>query len=228
MIRKKLPADQAMEAHKLTGKPPRWHASALALAAAIAAGSFSPDAQALALGRITVQSALGEPLRADIDIPEITPEEAASLRASVASPEAFRAAGLEYNTAMGNLVITLQQRPGGRMFLRLSSDRPVNEPFIDLILEANWSSGRIVRDYTMLFDPPNLRPSAPPAPSVAQVPAAPVVRPAPLPAPAPAAPPPSPCGISAAQSPGPPRTRRQAGTTGCCGPGAGRPPARAS
>ncbi len=181
-----------MEAHKLTGKPPRWHASALALAAAIAAGSFSPDAQALALGRITVQSALGEPLRADIDIPEITPEEAASLRASVASPEAFRAAGLEYNAAMGNLVITLQQRPGGRMFLRLSSDRPVNEPFIDLILEANWSSGRIVRDYTMLFDPPNLRPSAPPAPSVAQVPAAPVVRPAPLPAPAPAAPPPPP------------------------------------
>lgn len=188
MIRKKLPADQAMEAHKLTGKPPRWHASALALAAAVAAGTFCADAQALALGRITVQSALGEPLRADIDIPEITAEEAASLRATVASPEAFRAAGLEYNAAMGSLVITLQQRPGGRMFLRLSSDRPVNEPFIDLILEANWSSGRIVRDYTMLFDPPSLRPAAPAAPSVAQIPAAPAARPAtpaPLPAPAP-------------------------------------------
>jgi pilus assembly protein FimV len=189
MIRKKLPADQAMEAHKLTGKPPRWHASALALAATVAVGGFSQQAHALALGRITVQSALGEPLRADIDIPEITPEEAASLRATVASPEAFRAAGLEYNSAMGSLVITLQQRPGGRMFLRLTSDRSVNEPFIDLILEANWSSGRIVRDYTMLFDPPNLRPAAPAAPSVAQVPAAPIARPAtpaPLPAPAPA------------------------------------------
>ncbi|MGE0330127.1 MAG: FimV/HubP family polar landmark protein [Ramlibacter sp.] len=142
------------------------------------------------MGRITVQSALGEPLRADIDIPEITPEEAASLRASVASPEAFRAAGLEYNAAMGSLVITLQQRPGGRMFLRLASDRPVNEPFIDLILEANWSSGRIVRDYTMLFDPPSLRPAAPAAPSVAQVPPAPAVRPAtpaPLAAPVPPA-----------------------------------------
>lgn len=180
-----------MEAHKLTGKPPRWHASALALAATVAVGAFSPQAHALALGRITVQSALGEPLRADIDIPEITPEEAASLRATVASPEAFRAAGLEYNSAMGNLVITLQQRPGGRMFLRLTSDRSVNEPFIDLILEANWSSGRIVRDYTMLFDPPNLRPAAPAAPSVAQVPAAPVARPvapAPLPTPAPVPP----------------------------------------
>ena len=46
-------------------------------------------------------------------------------------------------------------------FLRLSSDRPVNEPFVDLILETNWSSGRIVRDYTLLFDPPSLRQSAP-------------------------------------------------------------------
>ncbi len=181
-----------MEAHKLTGKPPRWHVSALALAATVAIGAFSPQAHALALGRITVQSALGEPLRADIDIPEITPEEAASLRATVASPEAFRAAGLEYNAAMGSLVITLQQRPGGRMFLRLASDRPVNEPFIDLILEANWSSGRIVRDYTMLFDPPNLRPAAPAAPSVAQLPAAPIARPAaPAPLPAPVAPPPA-------------------------------------
>lgn len=176
----------------MTEKMPRWRASALALAAAMSVGTFSADALALALGRITVQSALGEPLRADIDIPEITAEEAASLRATVASPEAFRAAGLEYNAAMGSVVITLQQRPGGRMFLRLSSDRPVNEPFIDLILEANWSSGRIVRDYTMLFDPPNLRPAAPPAPTVAQVPAAPAARPAPAaPAASPVSPPPT-------------------------------------
>lgn len=159
-----------MEARKLMGKPPRWQASALAIAATIAVGFASTDAHALALGRITVQSALGEPLRADIDIPEISPEEAASLKAAVASPEAFRAAGLEYNQAMSNLQITLQQRPGGRMFLRLSSDRVINDPFIDLILEANWSSGRLVRDYTMLFDPPNLRPFSAPAPSIAQVP----------------------------------------------------------
>ena len=194
-----------MEAHKLTGKPPRWHVSALALSATVAVGAFSPQAHALALGRITVQSALGEPLRADIDIPEITPEEAASLRATVASPEAFRAAGLEYNSAMGSLVITLQQRPGGRMFLRLTSDRSVNEPFIDLILEANWSSGRIVRDYTMLFDPPNLRPAAPAAPSVAQVPTAPIARPAataPSQAPVPQAPAVTP-GIATRPSPTP-------------------------
>ncbi|MBX3652846.1 MAG: fimbrial protein FimV [Ramlibacter sp.] len=185
MIRKKLPADRAMEAHKLTGKPTRWQASAMALGIAMMTGIASPEAHALALGRITVQSALGEPLRADIDIPEITPDEASSLKAVVASPDAFRAAGLEYNAVITNLQISLHERPGGRMFLRLTSDRVVNDPFIDLILEANWSSGRIVRDYTMLFDPPALRPLGPPPATIAQVPAAP--RPAAAASPAPAA-----------------------------------------
>jgi len=161
MMRKKLPADRTMGAHKSMEKP-QWRATALAVAAAVFLGVSASDASALALGRITVQSALGEPLRADIDVPEINAEEVASLRAAIASPEAFRVAGFEYNAAMANIQITLQRRPDGRYFLRLSSQRPINDPFIDLILEANWSSGRIVRDYTMLFDPPNLRQSAPP------------------------------------------------------------------
>ena len=72
----------------------------------------------------------------------------------VASPEAFRAAGLDYNPALTDVQITLQRRADGRYFLRLTSDRAVNDPFVDLILEATWASGRIVRDYTMLFDPP--------------------------------------------------------------------------
>ncbi len=146
-------------------------ATALAIATAALFGVCTSDANALALGRVTVQSALGEPLRADIDIPEITAEELASLRAVIASPDAFRAAGFDYNPAMGNIQITLQRRPDGRHFLRLSSSRPINDPFVDLILEATWSSGRVLRDYTMLFDPPNLRQDAPAL--AAQVPAAP-------------------------------------------------------
>ena len=76
MIRRKLPADPVMEAPSGTEKPPLWKASALAIAVAALGGFASIDAQALALGRIVVQSALGEPLRADIDIPEINAEEA--------------------------------------------------------------------------------------------------------------------------------------------------------
>jgi pilus assembly protein FimV len=179
MMRKKLHADRALEAQKVMRKPHRWKTTAFAAATAILLGMSSFDAQALALGRLTVQSALGEPLRAEIDIPDINAEEAASLKAGVASAEAFKAAGLDYNLTIGNMQIALMRRPDGRMYLRLSSERAVNDPFLDLILEANWSSGRIVRDYTLLFDPPALRQGAAPAPTAPQISALPTPRSAP-------------------------------------------------
>ena len=137
-----------------------WRLGALAGAVALLGTLAGNPAHALGLGRITVQSALGEALRAEIDVPEITVEEAASLRVGVASADAFKAAGLEYTAAVVDVQVSLQKRPDGRSFLRLSSSRPVTEPFVDLILEASWASGRVVRDYTMLFDPPNLRQAA--------------------------------------------------------------------
>ena len=140
----------------------RWRLGALASAIALLGSFAGLEAHALGLGRITVQSALGEPLRAEIDIAEINAEEASTLKAAVASPDAFKAAGLDYSTAVVEMQVSLQRRADGRSYLRLSSARAVTEPFVDLILEANWSSGRIVRDYTMLFDPPNLRQSANP------------------------------------------------------------------
>lgn len=155
----------------MIAKSHRWHKTAMAAAAAALFGLWGSNAAALSLGRITVQSALGEPLRAEIDVPDINAEEAASLKAAVALPEAFRAAGLDYNPAMSGLQATLQRRADGRAYLRLRSDRAINDPFVDMILEASWASGRIVRDYTMLFDPPSLRPTAPAVPTPAQIPA---------------------------------------------------------
>ncbi len=131
--------------------------SVIASAVALLGSLASIEAHALALGRVTVQSALGEALRAEIDIAEINAEEAGSLRVGIASSEAFKAAGLEYSATVVGIQISLQKRPDGRSFLRVSSPRPVTEPFVDLVVEANWASGRVVRDYTMLFDPPNLR-----------------------------------------------------------------------
>jgi pilus assembly protein FimV len=186
--------------------PGRWRLGALASAIALLTSMASLEAHALALGRITVQSALGEPLRAEIEVADITAEEAASLKAGVAPADAFKAAGLEYTAAVTGVEVKLQRRADGRSLLRLTSSRPVTEPFVDLILEANWSSGRITRDYTMLFDPPNLRSAsaaaavAPTAPILSR-PAAPTTRqaqPARPPAQAIAASPP------AAASPAPP------------------------
>jgi pilus assembly protein FimV len=166
---------------------PRWNHVAAASAIAVMLAAFSDQAAALALGRLNVLSALGEPLRAEIDVPQITADEAATLKASVASPEAFRAAGMEYNAALSDLQVSLQRRANGNSFLRLSSPRAITEPFVDLILEANWGAGRIVRDYTMLFDPPALRAAAPAASEAVAPPraAAPVEPTAPRVAPAP-------------------------------------------
>ena len=185
MMTKKLLNDQAGMTTKTSRTKPPSPLRMAAAAAVIALGAYCPvGVHALALGRITVLSALGEPLRAEIDIPQITPEEAASLRAGISAPAAFRAAGVEYNAALSGAQVTLQQRPDGRSFLRLTGDRVVNEPFVDLILETVWSSGRVVRDYTLLFDPPGTRQPAPAAPVAAQIPAA--RSPAPSPAAAPA------------------------------------------
>ncbi len=134
-----------------------WRFGALASAVALLGSLSSIEAHALALGRVTVQSALGETLRAEVDIAEINAEEASSLRLSIGSAAAFKAAGLEYSATVVGMQVTLQKRPDGRSFLRLTTPRPVTEPFVDLVLEASWASGRVVRDYTLLFDPPNLR-----------------------------------------------------------------------
>jgi pilus assembly protein FimV len=144
----------------LIEKSHRWHKTAIAAAALMLLGLSATEVSALSLGRVTVLSALGEPLRAEIDVPNISAEEAASLKANAASPAAFAAAGLEYNAAMTGLQATLQRRADGRAYIRLSSDRTINDPFVDMILEASWSSGRIVRDYTMLFDPASLKQAA--------------------------------------------------------------------
>lgn len=156
MNRTRLPADRAVGTS--TTKPSRrWQTTAVALATAALLSVPSFDAQALALGRVTVQSALGEALRVDIDLPEITAEEASSLKATIAPPATFQSAGMEYNAALANVQVAVQRRSDGTYFLRLSGDRPINDPFVDVVLETSWSSGRIRRDFTMLFDPPAMR-----------------------------------------------------------------------
>jgi len=139
----------------------RWQCTALAALLVCSAGLWGVEAQALTLGKLTVQSALGEPLRADIELPDITSAEFESLKATPANSSAFRAAGFEYNPAISGMNIDVVRRADGRAFLQIKSDRVVNDPFLDLILEANWASGRIVRDYTLLFDPPAARQAAP-------------------------------------------------------------------
>ncbi len=155
----------------------RFALSAIAVAACFTAS----NALALGLGRLSVQSALGESLRAEIDITSMTPEEAAGLRVRIASPDAFRAAGIDYNAVLPATQAVLQRRSDGRPFLRLTSNRPVQEPFVDVILELNWSTGRLVREYTMLFDPPTMARAPEAAPTAPATPARITAAPTPTP-----------------------------------------------
>lgn len=170
----------------MIAKSHRWQKHTLAVATALAMGLCASQALALSLGRISVLSTLGTPLLAEVEILDINPDEADSLKATAASPEAFKAAGLEFNPALTGLRVSLEKRPDGRSYLRLRSDRSINDPFVDLMLDASWASGRIVRDYTMLFDPPVVK-QAPTAvtPTPAQINSVP----ARISAPAPSAPP---------------------------------------
>ena len=157
MTRPSLPATGAPSDRPNPALASRGQLSLLSMAVALAIGAASGNAHALALGRLNVQSALGEPLRAEIDVTEISATEADGLKVDMASREAFQAAGVTYNDALSNVRAALQRRADGRYVVRLTGSRPMNEPFVDILLEANWASGRIVRDYTILLDPPSSR-----------------------------------------------------------------------
>lgn len=145
--------------------------SALAAALCLSAGG----ATAAGLGKITVLSPLGQPLRAEIDL-NATQEELTSMNARLASPEAFRQVGIEYVQGIANIRFDVDKRKDGQAFLRMTTDRPINEPFLDVLVELTWSSGRMVREYTVLLDPPDGLVANQPSPVAV---AAPTAKPAP-------------------------------------------------
>ena len=147
--------------------------SVMAAASCFALAGAAFDASAAGLGKIVVLSALGQPLRAEIEL-TATREEMADMRAQLASAEAFKQAGIDLVPSLLGIRFSIDKRPNGQSILKLNSDRPLNDPFVDVLLELNWATGRLVREYTFLLDPPEMavrsaptRPSAPaPQPSL--------------------------------------------------------------
>ncbi|MDO4724506.1 MAG: FimV/HubP family polar landmark protein [Comamonadaceae bacterium] len=138
-----------------------WKHSVLTAAALLAAGLHGSNAWALTLGQIRVQSHLGEPLRATIPVTNLTKDEAESLQANPASPDVFNAHGANYSAIMTQLKVKLQRRADGSAVLQLSTSAPVNEPFLDLVLNTTWNGGKAVRSYALLLDPPASSRAAP-------------------------------------------------------------------
>ncbi|WP_231990409.1 FimV/HubP family polar landmark protein [Nitrosomonas ureae] len=110
-------------------------------------------AQAAGLGRLTLNSALGQPFSAEIDIVSTGNDELSSLKASVATREAFTQAGINYESILSAFKVSIETRANGNPYIKLTSLQAVNDPFLMLLMELNWSSGRILREYTVLLDP---------------------------------------------------------------------------
>ncbi len=159
-----------------------------------AAMAFSGTSAALGLGNLTVTSALGQPLAARIELTSVAKEELDSLSARVADASLYRQNNLAYPGVLSAARVTVERDANGQPYLRIRTNTPVSEPFLDLLVEINWASGRLVRDYTFLLDPPGstmmAAPAAPVAPErtgAAPARAAPATAAAAAPAPAPKA-----------------------------------------
>jgi pilus assembly protein FimV len=129
---------------------------------------------AAGLGKLNVMSGLGEPLKADIELISVTPEELNSLTAAIASEEAYVTQGLERSATLNTIKVAIAKNAAGSPILKLNSSQPISEPFLDMLIQVDWASGRLLREYTVLLDPPGYTGET--EPSAAQTAQVPVVR----------------------------------------------------
>ena len=109
---------------------------------------------AAGLGKLNVMSGLGEPLKADIELISVTPEELSSISAAIASEEAYTTQGIEKPASHNTIKVDVSKNATGAPILKLNSAQPISEPFLDMLIQVDWSSGRLLREYTVLLDPP--------------------------------------------------------------------------
>lgn len=160
---------------------------------------------ALGLGEIRLNSALNQPFDAEIELLSPTAEELGSLRVSLASHDVFSRYGIDRPQYLSDFEFVISRGRDGKATIKVTSNRSVTEPFVTLLVDASWARGRLVREYTVLLDPPVFMPSqqtpAPVttpqsattaegrierAPAPAPVPPPPAATPRPAPAPEPA------------------------------------------
>ncbi|HUA87841.1 MAG TPA: FimV/HubP family polar landmark protein, partial [Steroidobacteraceae bacterium] len=116
-------------------------------------------------------SPLNAPLDAEIELVDVAPDEANSVQVQLASRDTFDHYGLERPAYLSNITMKTVRTQDGREVIKLKSTDPITEPFVTLLVEVNWSRGRLVREYTMLLDPPVYTPNE------SQVASAPVAAP---------------------------------------------------
>jgi pilus assembly protein FimV len=152
----------------------------LSLAVAVATALSPIGALALGLGEIHTRSALNQAFKADIDLLSINQEELQDVRVTLASREAFEQAGMDRPYLLTGLKFAPMLTPAGKPVISITSRDAIREPFLNFLIEVNWPKGRLVREYTVLLDPPVTLKRAPQSvtpPKTARAPVAPAPTP---------------------------------------------------
>lgn len=125
----------------------------LAVAAASALMSSSV-VLALGVGDINLRSSLNQPLDAEIELLQVRDLSSQEIISALATPDEFGRAGIERIFFLNDLTFTPVIRADGKSVIRVTSSRPVREPFLNFLMEVRWPSGRVLREFTLLLDPP--------------------------------------------------------------------------
>lgn len=148
-----------------------------AVVTALLLATLSAQVFALGLGDIDMRSALNQPMDAVIELTSASAADIDGIDVSLASLDDHARAGLSKAAILADFRFTIEKNAAGKPVVRISSDSLVREPYLEFMLELDWSRGRLLRQYTVLVDPPVTMPATP------AVPVAPVTRAAPAPRP---------------------------------------------
>ncbi len=136
----------------------RLYARKLAILVAVIGITVTPSfVYSLGLGTIKLNSSLSEILDAEIDLIAATPNDVSDLKVKLASRDAFLRAGIDRAGLLSSLRFSVKRNNSGKYFIKITSRKPIREPFLNFLLEVNWKNGRMLREYTVLIDPPGRR-----------------------------------------------------------------------
>ncbi len=164
-------------------KPLRWHASQIGsddsatrslkqkkeavmlrklVAAIIGVSALVPSTMfGLGMGEVELDSYLNQPLDARIELLQTRGLSSSEIIANLASVSDFSAAGVDRSFFLSQLKFEIVQGSDGKSYLKVSSDRPVTEPYLNFLIEVQWPAGRLLREYTLLLDPPEFKDELP-------------------------------------------------------------------
>lgn len=133
--------------------------------------TMSPlSVQALGFGGIKLKSSLNEKLNAEVGLLSANANDVQSLTINLATEEAFLRSGIDRTALLNKLKFKVKQHSNGDYYIHVTTTSTVREPFMNFLLEMNWKNGRMLREYTMLIDPPGraAKQFAEPAPVIAE------------------------------------------------------------